>query len=117
MYGLSQGYSHGTIAALTAPPPSRPLRGTLLISPAPTLFRLMTLFRGPTFAQGLEDAMARDGKLHLVYGTADEFTGESTFAALGGERVHKVAIQGCTHFYVRPEDGMQLKEAVEDWVS
>jgi pimeloyl-ACP methyl ester carboxylesterase len=117
-----------------------PIKRTLLISPAPTLFKAMSLFSGPTFAAGLENALDRseaaqvgtetasgqalsgnsNSSLWLVFGDADDFTGAATLRALGGRRkdlVAMVEIPGCGHFYARDQDGVELRKAVTEWIS
>lgn len=103
----------------------------MLVAPAPTMFKALSVVRGPSFQQGLEAALDRaaaargagDGRdkrqLWEVFGTADEFTGVAGLRALGGARsdlVHKVEIEGCGHFFARPEDGRALREAIADWI-
>lgn len=87
----------------------------LLVSPAPTLFKALTALGGPTFAQGLEGALAA-APVACVFGTSDDFTGAGTLRALGGDRVRKVEIDGCGHFYTRGEDGEQLQQAIRHWI-
>lgn len=94
----------------------------MLLSPAPTLFKALTLLSGPTFAQGLEAALGdtTPRSLWLVYGTADDFTGADTLRQLGGdekERIVRTEIDGCGHFYARAQDARQLTTAVDSWIS
>lgn len=104
----------------------------MLVAPAPTMFKALSVMRGPSFQQGLDAALTRaevakngegeerdNQQLWEVYGTADEFTSASTLRALGGKRtelVHKVEIEGCGHFFVRAEDGRALREAITEWI-
>ncbi|TXT07120.1 hypothetical protein VHUM_03290 [Vanrija humicola] len=116
------GYSYGTLLALNAPRPDSGVKRTMLLSPAPTLFKALTLLSGPTFAQGLDAALAdtTPRALWLVYGTADDFTGADTLRGLGGadkERIVRTEIDGCGHFYARAEDAAALKAAVDAWIS
>ncbi|KAL1405511.1 hypothetical protein Q8F55_009148 [Vanrija albida] len=115
------GYSYGTLLALNAPRPPRGVARTMLVSPAPTLFKALTLLSGPTFAQGLAAALgdATPRTLWLTYGTADDFTGADTLRGLGGEdkeRIVRTEIEGCGHFYARPQDARALKAAVGAWI-
>lgn len=125
-----QGYSYGTNLALNAPLPDRGVKRTILVSPAPTLFKAMTLLSGPTFATGLDAALDRaaasreSGKdarsLWVVFGDKDDFTGAATLRALGGDKkdeIVAVEISGCGHFYARVEDGDAAEKAIAAWIS
>lgn len=111
----SQGYSYGNIPALIAPLPPT-LAGILLVSPAPVLFKALTVLRGPTFAEGLQASVGATDNVVLVFGTKDDFTNVSTLHALGGDRVKKVEVEGAQHFYDRKEDGLALQAAIREWI-
>lgn len=123
------GYSYGTNLALNAPLPASGVKRTMLVSPAPTMFKALTIFSGPTFAQGLEAALDRaegatpagDARsFWLLYGDNDDFTGVETLRALGGtrkEEITTVEVPGCGHFYAQREDAAAAQEAIVAWIS
>lgn len=92
------------------------LSGIILVSPAPTLFKALTVIRGPTFLNGLETTLAATRKVVCVFGTNDDFTGAKTFQELGGDRVRKVEVEGAGHFYDRKEDALALQTAIKEWI-
>ena len=82
---------------------------------------LLTLFRGATYQQGLEELVQRtDARVLVVYGDEDEFTGESAYRAWAEAlertgRVRCVRIGGGTHLW-RGADLLEAVAAVEGFV-
>lgn len=81
---------------------------------------MLTLFHGTTYAEGLDGLVRnRESNVLVVYGNADEFTGEERYdewrkelerAAVGNLRVVKV--EGGTHFW---RDG-EMIQVIEQWL-
>lgn len=131
-----QGYSWGSLAAVHASPSDQGLTSTLIIAPALTPFRLLSLLHRPfttalaallpteqpeSAGPGTESALQRSAceRVWMIYGTEDQFSGVGAFRAvvsdLQGRGLRGWEIEGGDHFF-RGESGEELQRGIRAWL-
>jgi uncharacterized protein len=125
---IRQGYSHGSLIASLQPVLPLPMKTSHIILSYPLSTRgLLTLFRTSIYASSLNELIRNPASNTLIiFGTRDEFTGESTYdgwvktlqkeadgAGKGCLRFAKVG--GATHFW-SGEPARELQLLIEGWL-
>ncbi|WVW83172.1 hypothetical protein I302_105190 [Kwoniella bestiolae CBS 10118] len=118
------GYSWGSLLTILAPfpsPASIPLTKTLLVSPALTAFKGITLLSSKKFPVALREHQKALGNrpIWMVWGNKDEFTGPSTYThfanEMGSEVVRGIEVEDAEHLW-RRDEGQKLREIIRDWL-
>ncbi|WWD01446.1 hypothetical protein V866_008390 [Kwoniella sp. B9012] len=118
------GYSWGCLLTILAPfptPHALPLTKTLLVSPALTAFKGITLLSSKKFPAALKEHQRHlnNRPIWMVWGNKDEFTGSSTYThfadEMGKEVIKGIEVEDAEHLW-RRDEGEKLREIIRNWL-
>jgi hypothetical protein len=89
----------------------------MLVSPPVTFFPPITAFSSKSFKQGVRDAMSRKGRVCVIYGTSDGFTGVGRYHSFISEtKVEGMEVEDGDHFYTSESASRGLQRNLESWL-